>query len=243
MSTQQDQELESKNPAHIQARKLEQILFNDWQLIYRNKIRRDPDFPIFTNSIYQKYYDQVYAVTRKAIETVHKVGMEYVGSKLKQPNLFMTNTDIDTIKVQTEFHVNLFFQALNNEMQTLQQQQQNNNQLKGAAEVLEDIQEHLSGFLAILKRIVVSAITIAYAKSILSKANQLPEGLSFTNTNNNEFKHKVRWVTAADERVCKICMPLHNQVFYTNDITTPLPGTMGSLGSHYNCRCHYVLIS
>lgn len=236
MSTQQDQELESKNPAHIQARKLEQILFNDWQLIYRNKIRRDPDFPIFTNSIYQKYYDQVYAVTRKAIETVHKVGMEYVGSKLKQPNLFMTNTDIDTIKVQTEFHVNLFFQALNREM-TLLSQQQNDNRLKGASE----IEDHLSGFLAILKRIIISAVTIAYAKSILSKANQLPDNLSFTQTNTNT--HKVKWITSADERVCKICMPLHNKIFYTNDITTPLPGTMGSLGSHYNCRCHYVLIS
>jgi hypothetical protein len=234
-----------------QARKVERDLFHTLEKIYKYRIKRDPDFPLYTSSIHSKYYNLVLAAIRKAIETVHREGIEYVGSKLKQ-EVYFTDTDIDTIKVQAEFTTNLFFKALSKEAEIIQREQ-NNVSLKGAAEVElvphseSEINEEVepidvqTGVLAIIKRLVVSAITISFAKSILSKTNQLPTGLSFTRT--GDFSHKVRWVTQTDERVCPICFQLHNQIFYTNNAATiPLPGTLGTLGSHPNCRCYYVLI-
>lgn len=222
--------------SRTEARKVEQTLFQSLEKIYR-RIRRDPDFPNFTANIYQKYYFIVQATIRKNIEEVHRQGIEYVGSKLKQ-EIFMTSTDLEIIKVETEFTTKLFFDSVSRESEILQREF-SDARLKGAS----FIEDTLSGMLAVLKRIVISAVTVAFSKAILSKANQLPpvEGLSFTQTNTNS--HKVRWVTAADERVCPICMRLHNQIFYTDNVNVPLPGTMGSLGSHFNCRCYYVLVN
>ena len=226
-----------------QARKVELDLFHTLEKIYKYRIKRDPDFPSYTSSIHSKYYNLVLAAIRKAIEIVHREGIEYVGSKLKQ-EVYFTDTDIDTIKVQAEFTTNLFFNMINKESEILQREQNNNNALKGAAieedQSIEKI-ETQTGVLAILKRIVVSAVTIAFSKSILSKANQLPTSLSFTRT--GEFSHKVRWVTRADERVCPICFQLHNQIFYTNNAAIPLPGTLGTLGSHPSCRCYLELVT
>lgn len=222
--------------AEQEIRKIERELFNTWENILTYRIKRNPNYPNYPSSLHQQYYQLVLGATRKAIELIHKEGIEYVGNKLKQ-DVYFSSTDIEIIKSESERATDLFFNAVRIGAE-LQQQEDAAKQiaLKGAS----DIQEHLTGILAAFKRIVTSAVSMAFARSILSKSNQLPLGLSFTRQ--GEFSHKVRWITQMDERVCPICMPLNNQVFYTADATVPIPGSIGSLGSHPNCRCYFELI-
>lgn len=44
-----------------------------------------------------------------------------------------------------------------------------------------------------------------------------------------------RWVTAADERTCPVCAPLHGQLFRNDEGPTP--------PLHRSCRCRRVVIS
>lgn len=218
--------------AEQEARKIERTLFNTWEKIYIYRIKRDPNFPNYPSSLHQKYYNLVLAATRKAIETIHREGIEYVGNKLKT-DIYFSSTDIEVIKSQSELATDLFFNAVRIGAEKTQQE----NALKGAS----TIEEHLTGVLAVFKRIVATAITMAFAKSILSKSNQLPPGLS--NTKTSTFSHKVRWITAMDEMVCPVCFRLHGKIFYTMDATVPIPGSIGSLGSHPFCRCYLELVS
>lgn len=228
------QQLITISQTEQEARKIERLLFNTWEKIYIYRIKRDPNFPNYPSSLHQKYYNLVLGSTRKAIELVHKEGIEYVGNKLKT-DIYFSNTDIELIKTQSELATDLFFNAvrIGSEKKQLENAK---SELKGAS-----IDEHLTGVLAAFKRIATSAITMAFGRSILSKSRQLPPGLSHTRT--NEFSHKVRWITQMDELVCPICFRLHGQTFYTIDSTIPIPGSIGSLGSHPNCRCYFELVS
>lgn len=243
--------------AQQQARENELLLFQTLEKIYKYKITRDPDFPLYTSSIYFKYHDLVFAAIRKAIENVHMKGIEYVGNRLKQ-EVYMTETDIATIKVQAEFSTDLFFKALAKQSETVANS--NNNMLKGAAEqeteeeqgdageeAVIDYDTNLNpidqqtGFLAIIKRVIISAMTISFSKSVLSKASQLPAG--FSNTGNSIYSHKVRWICQFTERTCMVCANLHGRIFFVNDVNVPLPGTLGTFGSHPNCRCYFELVT
>lgn len=230
-----------------QARKIEPILFHTLEKIYKYRIKRDPDFPLYSSSIHTKYYDLVFAAIRKAIELVHKEGIEYVGLRLKH-DVYMTETDIQIIKVLTEFTTDLFFKAINKEMEIIQNKQ--NNALKGASgqkEEEEEEEEELepidvqTGILALIKAMVVTAITVSFAKSILSKTNQIPEGLSDIQT--NVYGRRVRWICQLTERSCIICAQLHNKIFYAKDVAIPLPGTLGTLGTHPYCKCYLELVN
>lgn len=53
------------------------------------------------------------------------------------------------------------------------------------------------------------------------------------------FKNRKRWVTAYDERVCPICMPLHN---VTVDLNAAFPGGMDGPPAHPVCRCNLELV-
>lgn len=60
-----------------------------------------------------------------------------------------------------------------------------------------------------------------------------PEYLIETQT--ERFKY-VKWITAADDKVCPICAPLHNQIMLESAaLTLEIHG--GPIG-HNNCRCH-----
>ncbi len=239
--------------AEQEIRKIERALFRTWENIFIYRIKRNPNYPNYTSSIYQQYYQLVASTTRKAIEMIHREGIEYVGNKLKT-DVYFSSTDIELIKAESEWATDLFFNAVRKGAEKQQQEDAKTSfELKGAAaeqeqeerererEREEDQTQLIITIIKAIKTIITSAVTMSFARSILSKANQLPSGLSFTNTGSNT--HKIRWITQMDERVCPICRPLNNQVFYTTDVTVPIPGSIGSLGSHPNCRCYFELVN
>ena len=51
------------------------------------------------------------------------------------------------------------------------------------------------------------------------------------------------WITAEDERVCPICLPLHGLKWEINDSNMLIPGSEYDGGStHLRCRCRLVLV-
>lgn len=53
-----------------------------------------------------------------------------------------------------------------------------------------------------------------------------------------------KWITAADERVCPICLPMHNQVRGLNEpFEKGLGGTTVTTPAHVTCRCSVILVN
>jgi hypothetical protein len=230
------------------ARTTERILIKLYENILK-EITLDELFPNSPDMLRMKYERLVYDVTRKAIETAHHAALDYVGASLKVET-FMTETDIQLIKVQTNTAVEQFFGSLRKACEAQQEadfkaflDNLNKTQLYGAA-VWDPITSLLSSF----TRIAVSVIAAAFGGATKQKTAQLTQHplvqagyITETGELTGE-KPRIKWIAQHDEKTCSYCLALDGEEFDADDPGAPVPGVLDSSGGHPNCRCYYELV-
>lgn len=208
----------------IRAGEIDRALSNIYADFFAT-IRKDKSYPWDLIAIKAQYGDQIYSATRKAITTVYTVGLDYVATKLKA-DTYPSDTDLLIIKDQTDTAVKSFWGRITEDSKRAREQEvQKERQLKD---------RETESFLGTVSQV---AIFSSLALSTISKSKQL------------QGKRKVRWVTQFTERTCKElpngdpgCKYLDGQEWDEDDPTIPIPGKLGSDGTHPNCNCYIDII-
>ncbi len=218
-------------------RQLEQELQRKLLSYYRKikpELAQTTDF----NTIKRKYERQVYDTIRQSVQQVHSLGIEYVGQKLNQ-TVFVTETDVQTIKQETDDLSALFWKRINKDFERERDRDFVIGILKDPLlppEAKPPLQVKppfdTTFFVA---GVATVAATTALAIATKQKATQLIDTAKQKNA-------KMKWFTKLDERVCYICRPLHGREWDVGDPDIPTPGRNYSGDTHFGCRCEVLLV-
>lgn len=214
----------------LKLQELERSLNNVYLRIYR-EIRKDENYPGKYWMIRPKFERQVYDSTRAALSQVQQIGAESVNRKTKT-DFYPTTQDIELIKQQTQKTVDSFWRKILLEIQRIFEGKETDTK-------------------AYLEIVAISAITGTFALSTKSKINQIVQlapilvGGAISLTNKPVFK----WIARLDEKTCielpngdPGCGALNGTFWAMDDPTIPIPGELGSYGTHPHCRCFLDLI-
>lgn len=145
------------------AKSNERILSRVYEKLY-SQIINNPAYPFDIITLKRLFNDNVYVATRKAIQDTYQNGVDYVGKKLKT-DTYITQTDIDNIKRQTDKAVNQFWGRIQNDMDRAGEQ-------KTAEFIGTEPKDDLST-LAVLQAIPTIAMFSSLAISSISKVKQI----------------------------------------------------------------------
>ena len=169
------------------------------------RIRKDPMFPVNVAFLRQRYGAEVQAAIQKAIQETYLKGLDYV-SEFEEIPALLSERDLQNIRQQSQFETEGFWRTITRDTLNVQ-----------TPALLRKV--NVPAAMGLLS---TAATTQALALATIDKARQVGDNES-----------EVTWVTAADEKTCIICRPLHRKTWRLNDPNILYP----IRDSHPNCRC------
>lgn len=168
-------------------------------------IRKDSFFPSNITGLQQKYGREVQLTIQAAVQAAYIAGVEYVSDFEDIPSL-LTDKDLQNIREQTRLEVEGFWRTITRDMTNQQ------------------------------APLLIRAVNIPAATSLIATATAVGSLALATVDKPKQLgaeTEEVIWITALDERVCKVCRPLHGRVWKLNDSNLKIP----IRDTHPNCRC------
>jgi hypothetical protein len=232
-------------------------------------INREDDYPDNIAAIQRKYNKIVYDNTRSAIQQAVILANEKVNRLFKtQP--YLTQKDLNLIEKNTKDQVDSFWRKIILDIFRKQEQRLMGGAAIGDVE--DDVSlepppdlEHLTGASELslfvvkkkksppkpippdldmtnaLQMVTTAAIYTTFADATITKTGQLADTI--------EQKPKFLWIARLDEKTCielpngePGCAALNGTGWAYDDPSIPVPGELGSTGTHPHCRCFIDLI-
>jgi hypothetical protein len=257
IATNQQQQLTRKNPRAVsravqsELAQIEQNLQKNLLTIYT--IMRQFDVPIefFKNS--KELNFQLYSIIRKSVQDSYLLGIETVGAQVKRRvksfELFMSVTDIETIKSSSNEMIEQFWKTADRLLTRERATVEKNNVVtpKNPFDVEAAIEGYASlvvftGYnIAVTSKLaqvtgpnvgLTAAISVKgiFSKIATSIADAFGDLLSLGST--QQLEPQQMFLTREDAAVDQeICAPLNRQVFDVSDPEKPMPPL------HRFCRC------
>ncbi|HTH21912.1 MAG TPA: phage minor head protein [Nitrososphaeraceae archaeon] len=191
---------------------------------------------IDSETIKQKYEDEVTALIRVAVQQSYIMGVNYVGKALKVKSLYLTGTDIERIKSETERITAVFFRNAQEYLKQWQMTERMKLMPIGFGGLFGDIAKSLEGIVKVISSIATFSIA---NKATTSKLSQIPKTATVDPITSvaTITKRILVFVTKKDEKVCPICQRYEGVEYEEDDpfIVNPVDDT------HPNCRCRLLI--
>jgi hypothetical protein len=209
--------------------KLENDYKRRFVTLYKQIFNEYKDLPHRMSEMREKYHKQVYDLVRTVADKGYDLGIDYVSRATGRPDIYLTETDIQNVKVQSEKSTNHFFESIEKNIAK--------EVSKHSAEALTpdyvpdpQITEE-QAILLLLNGITVGLVGLA----TISKLTQISDLFS-----NQNVPIKFVFITEQDLRVCPYCSTLDyrisNYEFTLNNVNMmPKPPI------HFLCRCRILI--
>jgi hypothetical protein len=181
------------------------------------------------NEMREKYHKPVYDMIRSIADKGYDLGIDYVSKATGRPDIYLTESDIENVKHQSDKSTIHFFESIEKQIKK--------EQIKDSAESLTEsyvppTDMSLEGATSLL---IGSLSTGLVALATISKLQQIQD--LFIDQN---VPIKFVFITERDVRVCPYCSTLDyrisNYEFTLNNVNMmPKPPI------HFNCRCRILL--